>query len=70
VARYAGISLLQVRDLDYIEYLRLRRDAFIYDLSQTEAGLEYLDNAYRMEQTKPDRVRLRKHFGKEAEQDG
>lgn len=70
MAEYAGLSLLQVHDLDYYDYLVLRRDAFIHRCSQTEAGLEYLDNAYRSEQTKPDRIKLRKYFGKEAGQDG
>jgi hypothetical protein len=50
--------------MDYIVYLTLRRDAFISWLSKTEAGQEYLDNAWRMEQTKPDRKALRKTFGK------
>ena len=70
VAEYAGLSLLQVRDLEYIQYLTWRRDAFIHKLSQTEAGQEYLDNAWRMEQTKPDRARLRKKLGKEAPSNG
>lgn len=35
-------------------------------LSRTEAGQEYLDNAWRMEQTEPDRKKLRKKFGKEG----
>jgi hypothetical protein len=52
--------------LNYIEYLTYRRDAFIHKLNQSEAGQEYLDNAWRMEQTKPDRPSLRKHFKKEA----
>lgn len=52
--------------MDYIEYLALRRDAYIYMLSRTEAGQEYLDNAWRMEQTEPDRAALRKQFGKEG----
>lgn len=64
VAEYAGLSLLQVRELDYLQYLTWRRDAYIYRLSQTEAGQEYLDNAWRMEQTKPDRVALRKKLRK------
>jgi hypothetical protein len=29
-------------------------------MEQSEAGREYLDNAYRMEQTVPERVKLRK----------
>ena len=70
VAEYAGISLLQVRELNYIQYLIWRRDAFIYRLSRTEEGSEYLDNAWRMEQTKPDRERLRKKLRKEEREDG
>lgn len=48
-----------------IQYFTWRRDAFIYMLSRTEAGQEYLNNAWRMEQTKPDRAALRKKLGKE-----
>lgn len=58
------MSLLQVSELDFLQYLVWRRDAFIYSLSRTEAGQEYLDNAWRMEQTAPDRAKLREHFGK------
>jgi hypothetical protein len=32
----------------------------------TEAGQEYLKNAWRMEQTEPDRKALRKKYGKEG----
>lgn len=64
VAEYAGLSLLQVGELNYIQYLTWRRDAFIHMLSRTEAGQEWLDNAWRMEQTKPDRAALRAQFGK------
>jgi hypothetical protein len=35
-------------------------------MNQTEPGQEYLDNAWRMEQTQPDRQALREHFKKEA----
>ena len=65
VSQYTGLNILQVEDLDYIDYLRYRRDAFISKLEQTEKGLEYLDNAYRIEQTEPDRKSLRDQFGKE-----
>ena len=58
--------MLEVRALDYIQFLIWRRDAYIYMLSRTEAGQEYLDNAWRMEQTKPDRKALRKKLGKEG----
>ena len=70
MAEYAGLSLLEVRELNYVQYLIWRRDAFIHKWSQSEAGQEYLDNAWRMEQTKPDRVRLRKKLGKEAPSNG
>lgn len=58
--------MLEVEDLDYIDYLIYRRDAFIYFLSQTEDGEEYLDNAYRLEQTSPDKKSLRREFGEEG----
>lgn len=65
MAEYAGLSLYEVREMDYLMFLVLRRDAFIYKLNQTEKGREYLDNAWRMEQTKPDRAALRRKLGKE-----
>lgn len=66
VAEYTGLNILQVEELDYIDYLMYRRDAFIYRMSQTEEGEKYLNNAWRLEQTKPDRDSLRKKFGKEG----
>lgn len=60
----------QVEDLDIIDYLVYRRDAFIWRLEQSEEGREYLDNAYRMEQTEPDRVELRKKYGKGVQSNG
>lgn len=66
VAEYAGLSLLEVWRLEYVTYLTLRRDAFIWWLSRSEKGQEYLDNAWRMEQTEPDRKALRRRFGKEG----
>ena len=62
VAQYTGLNILQVEELDYLDYLRYRRDAFIYQMSQTKEGQEYLDNAYRLEQTTPDRNQLRNKF--------
>lgn len=66
VAQYTGLNILQVQELDYLDYLIYRRDAFIHRMSQTEEGEKYLNNAWRLEQTKPDRDNLRKKFGKEA----
>jgi len=66
VAQYTGLNILEVEELNYIDYLRYRRDAFIWSASQHEAGREYLEKAWRLEQTKPDRDSLRKKFGKEG----
>lgn len=49
--------------MDYIQYLLYRRDAVITKLSETEKGREYLQNAYRLEQTVPDKKSLRDQFG-------
>lgn len=70
VAEYTGLTLYEVRELDYLHYLTMRRDAFIHKLNQTEKGREYLDNAWRMEQTEPDRPALRQRYKKEVKADG
>lgn len=64
MSEYTGLNFIEIGELNYLQYLIWRRDAFIYWLSRTEAGREYLDNAWRMEQTKPDRPRLHKKLGK------
>lgn len=69
VSEYTGLNFLEVEKLNYLTYLTWRRDAFIHKMSQTEKGQEYLDNAWRMEQTEPDRPALRKQLRKE-ETDG
>ena len=65
MADYSGLNFREVEALDYLTYLTWRRDAFIHKWSQSEKGREYLDNAWRLEQTKPDREALRKKLGKE-----
>lgn len=65
VSEYTGLNFLEVERLNYLTYLTWRRDAFIHKLNQTEKGQEYLDNAWRMEQTEPDRAALRKKLRKE-----
>jgi len=49
--------------MDYICYLKLRRDAWIHMLNQSEKGREYLYNAWRLEQTEPEREKFRETFG-------
>lgn len=71
VAEYTGLNFHQIHQLNYIEFLTYRRDAFIKKLNSTEEGREYLRNAWRMEQTEPDRAALRRKFGgKEAPANG
>lgn len=70
MAKYTGLNFHEVGELDYLTFLVLRRDAYIEHLSQTERGQEYLDNAWRMEQTEPDRKALRKKLKKEGATNG
>lgn len=64
VYEYTGLSVNEIEELEYIDYLQYRRDAFIHMLNQTEEGREYLENAKTLTQTEPDRKRLRELFGK------
>jgi hypothetical protein len=66
VSSYTGFDIIEVNNLDYVAYLVYRRDAFVYKMSQTEKGREYLRNAHRLEQKEPDRKSLREQFGKEG----
>jgi hypothetical protein len=70
VADYTGLNFHEVRQLNYIQYLTWRRDAFLHWMSKSEKGQEYLDNAWRMEQTEPDRPALRKKLRKEDPANG
>lgn len=63
MSEYTGLNFLELEEMDYIDYLRIRRDAFIYRMNKTEKGREYLDNAWRIEQTQPDRAALREKYG-------
>ena len=66
IAEYLRISVIEVEELDIVEYLFFLREAFIYNCSQTEEGREYLRNAKRLDQTEPDRQELRKQFKNQA----
>lgn len=63
VALWANIPITQVGDLDFLDYMQLRRDAFIFEMQKTEAGGEYLADAWRLEQTGDDRAKARELFG-------
>ncbi|MDE6707852.1 MAG: hypothetical protein K2K06_07435 [Oscillospiraceae bacterium] len=60
VSEYTGLNFLQIGELNFLQYLAWRKDAYIRKLEQSKAGCEYLENAWRMGQTKPDRQALRK----------
>lgn len=70
MAEYTGLNFHEIGELDYGQFLIWLRDAFITRLNRTEHGQEYLDNAWRMEQTEPDRKALRKKLKKEVPPDG
>lgn len=62
IAEYLQISMFNVENLDMIEYYFYLREAFIYNCMQSEEGREYLENAYRLEKTSPNREELRNTF--------
>jgi len=67
VSDYTGLTFREIEDLDMVEFYCYVRDARIYNLMQTEDGQEYLENAWRIKQTAPDRQRLRdKKNGKQG----
>ena len=51
---------MKVLELSILEFRFFLRDAFIYNCSKSESGMEYLKNAKRLEITEPDREQLRK----------
>jgi hypothetical protein len=63
---FTGFNFVQIAELDVFEYWAILRDAVIYKYMQTQEGLEYLEKCWMLEQTKPDRERLREKFGKEG----
>lgn len=66
ISEYLKIPVLEVDELDLVEYLFYLKEAVIYNCSQTEEGREYLRNAKRIEETEPDRQKLRKKFKNQA----
>lgn len=66
VAEYSGLNFHEVGQLDYGTYLLWLRDAYISGLNASEDGRQYLDDCWRMEQTKPDRAKLHHKLGKGA----
>ncbi len=66
VHEYTGLNVNEIEELEYIDYLQYRRDAFIHHLNKTEKGQEYLRKAKIFGSTEPDRDTLRAHWGKKV----
>ena len=64
VIDYLNITIFDVQEMPIDLYLYFMREAIIHKLMQTKEGREYLDNCWRMEQTKPDRKKLREKMRK------
>lgn len=63
VAEYAGISLLDVYELDVFSYWALLHDGVVWNNAQTEKGREWLNNAWRIAQTEPQTKKLHEKYG-------
>lgn len=59
MADYANMSIPDVLELPILDYLELFRDAVIYNNMRSEEGRQRLDDAWILEQTKPDRSALK-----------
>lgn len=64
VIDYLNITIFDVQEMPIDLYLYFMREANIHKLMQTKEGREYLDNCWRMEQTKSDRKKLREKMRK------
>ena len=64
VIDYLNITIFDVQEMPIDLYLYFMREANIHKLMQTKEGREYLDNCWRMEQTKPDKKKLREKMRK------
>lgn len=64
VIDYLNITIFDVQEMPIDLYLYFMREANIHKLMQTKEGREYLDNCWRMKQTKPDRKKLREKMRK------
>lgn len=64
VMDYCHIDIYEVQEMEIDIYLFFLREAMIFENSQSKEGREYLEDCWRMEQTKPDRKKLREKFKK------
>lgn len=60
IAEYLGMTVADVLDLDLVDFLALRREAFIVAMSKTQEGREYLENCKMFEAEDADYDAVRK----------
>ncbi len=61
---YLRIDIFQVQKLPIDIYLYFLREAYITNLKSTKEGKEYLHNCWRIEQTEPERQKIRENLTK------
>ena len=64
VMDYCHINIYEVQEMEIDVYLFFLRVAMFFENAQTDEGREYLRNCWRIEQTKPERQKLREKYGK------
>lgn len=65
VSEYTGLNIKEVDEIELFEFWLYLRDAVIYKYMKTEDGRKYLENCWRVEQTKPDRQAIRRRMEKD-----
>ena len=63
VSDYTNMSFSDVLALDCITFRYLLKDAFIAHMATSEEGRDFLEQAWMLKQTSPDRKALREKFG-------
>ncbi|MEF9952639.1 MAG: hypothetical protein RSA01_00500 [Clostridium sp.] len=61
ISDYTGLNFNEVKSLSYVEYLLYRREAWVFNLKQSEQGREFLKSLYRFSQTKADIKAIRSY---------
>jgi hypothetical protein len=64
VRDYTGFSFIEIYEMDLLEYYSFLHDAVIFRYNQTEEGQKYLEKCWILQQTAPDRKKLRQKFGR------
>lgn len=65
VSDYTGLNIKEIDEIELFEFWLYLRDAVIFKYMKTEEGRKYLENCWRVEQTKPDRQAIRRRIEKD-----